>query len=97
MLAEMMATTVVFAGGRICLISRYSTGSMVKPETGGDSLTVAWVGTPGSAHGPGTAGQAPHATVLATLTRKRLSARGLRGVSLASCLCRGQYIIPSVG
>lgn len=89
MLVEMTATTVVFAGGRRCLISRYSTGSMVKRETGGGSLIVAWAGTLGSAHGPGTAGRAPHATALATLRRKRLSAQGLRGVSLASCLRQG--------
>lgn len=86
MLAEMTVTTVVFAGGRICLISRCNTGPMVKLETRGDSLIVAWADTLGSAHGSGIAGQAPHAIVLATLTRKRPSSRGLRGVSLASCL-----------
>lgn len=41
MLAEMTVTTVVSAGGRICLISRYNTGQMVKLETRGDSLMVA--------------------------------------------------------
>lgn len=86
MLAETTVTTVVFAGGRTCLISRYNTGPMVKLETRGDSLMVAWFDTLCSGHGPGIAGQAPHATVPATLTRKRLSSRGLRDVSLASCL-----------
>ena len=92
--AEMTATPVVTAGGRKCLISRYNIGSTVKLETGGDSLFAAWVGTLGSAPDPGTAGRAPRATALATPRRKQLSARGLRGVSLASCLCRGQYRVP---
>lgn len=96
MLAEMTVTTVVIAGGRICLISRCSTGSTVKLETGGDSSDVAWVDTLGFAHGPDTAGRARHAMVLAMLRRTRLSARGLRGVSLASCLYQDQYTIPSV-
>ena len=90
--AGVRLTSVAYAGGRTWLISRYDTVSRVKLEARVGSLIFAWIGSLDLAHGPGTAGLAPNATVPAMPRRSRPSARGLQGVSLTSCLFRGQYI-----